>query len=108
MAAEMLEAKGKRVTIADARFAKPLDEDLIRHLATHHAQLITIEEGSIGGFGSFVLEFLSRDGLLDGGALKVRTMHLPDTFLDQDSPTKQYETACLDAKSIVKLAYDAL
>lgn len=65
MAAEMLEAKGASVTIADARFAKPLDEDLIRALAKNHETLVTIEEGSVGGFGSFVLEFLSREGLLD-------------------------------------------
>ena len=68
----------------------------------NHHTLITIEEGSIGGFGSYVLEFLSRDGLLDSGKLKVRTMHLPDTFQDQDSPAKQYETAKLTARDIVK------
>jgi 1-deoxy-D-xylulose-5-phosphate synthase len=101
-AAEMLEKDGKTVTVADARFAKPLDEDLIRALAQNHDTLITIEEGSIGGFGSFVLEFLSRDGLLDNGGLKVRTMHLPDVFQDQDAPAKQYEQAGLMAKDITK------
>ncbi|MEM6781137.1 MAG: 1-deoxy-D-xylulose-5-phosphate synthase [Pseudomonadota bacterium] len=102
IAAKLLEAKGKTITIADARFAKPLDEKLIRQLATNHATLLTIEEGAIGGFGSFVLEFLSQDGLLDNGNLKVRTMHLPDVFQDHDSPAQQYETAGLTAKDIVK------
>lgn len=100
-AATMLETKNISVTVADARFAKPLDEDLIRSLAHNHKALITIEEGSIGGFGSFVLEFLARDGLLDDG-LKIRTMHLPDIFQDQDKPEKQYEEAGLDAKAIVE------
>ena len=101
-AAKELESNGKSVTVADARFAKPLDEELIRALAQNHGTLITIEEGAIGGFGSYVLEFLSRDGLLDNGNLKVRTMHLPDAFQDQDAPAKQYETARLTAKDIVK------
>ena len=100
-AANILEANGINLTVADARFAKPLDETLIRDLANNHKSLITIEEGSIGGFGSFVLEFLSRDGLLDRG-LKVRTMHLPDIFQDQNKPDLQYAEAGLDAKSIVK------
>ncbi len=103
-AAKLLEADGKTVTVADARFAKPLDEDLIRTLAQHHGTLITIEEGSVGGFGSYVLEFLARDGLLDGGNLKARTMHLPDLFQDQDAPDKQYEEAQLVAQDIVKKA----
>ncbi len=102
MAADMLAQKNTSVTVADARFAKPLDEDLIRRLAKNHAKLIIVEEGSIGGFGSFVLEFLVRDGLLDNGKLKVRTMHLPDTFQDHDAPDKQYEEAQLNAKHIVK------
>lgn len=100
-AATQLETRGLSVTIADARFAKPLDEELLRNLAKNHKALITIEEGSIGGFGSFVLEFLSRDGLLDKG-LKIRTMHLPDIFQDQDKPEKQYEEAGLDTKAIVE------
>ena len=100
-AANILEANGINLTVADARFAKPLDESLIRDLVNNHKALITIEEGSIGGFGSFVLEFLSRDGLLDRG-LKVRTMHLPDIFQDQNKPDLQYAEAGLDAKSIVK------
>ena len=92
-ATKQLEEIGHAVTIADARFAKPLDEALIRDLAKNHHTLITIEEGSIGGFGSHVLEFLSRDGLLDGGTLKFRTMHLPDIFQDHDDPAKQYQQA---------------
>lgn len=101
-AANLLEQKNISVTVADARFAKPLDEALIRKLATDHGSLITIEEGSIGGFGAFVLEFLSRDGLLDSGKLKVRTMHLPDIFQDQDKPDKQYDDAGLAARHIVE------
>lgn len=97
MAAEQIDA-----TVADARFAKPLDEALIRALCKNHKTLITIEEGSVGGFGSYVLEFLARDGLLDSGKLKVRTMHLPDIFQDQDKPEEQYKQAQLVAGDIVK------
>jgi 1-deoxy-D-xylulose-5-phosphate synthase len=100
-AAKILEDKGHSVTVADARFAKPLDEDMIRDLVNNHKQMIAIEEGSIGGFGSFVLEFLSRSDLL--GACRVRTMHLPDIFQDHDSPDKQYETAGLMAADIVRI-----
>ena len=95
-----LKKQGDIVTVADMRFAKPLDEDLIRQLATDHDTLITIEEGSIGGFGSFVLEFLSKEDLL--GECRVKTMHLPDTFQDQDSPAKQYEAAGLTAAHILR------
>ncbi len=98
-AAKQLEAKGHSVTVADARFAKPLDEALIRSLAQNHAQMITIEEGSIGGFGSFVLEFLNRENLL--GTCRVQTMHLPDHFQDQDTPDKQYDDAGLVVGEIV-------
>ena len=109
-AAKDLETQNKTVTVADARFAKPLDEDLIRTLAQNHDTLITIEEGSIGGFGSYILEFLARDGLLDsknnGGALKIRPMHLPDTFQDQNAPAKQYEQAGLMAADITKTIFD--
>jgi len=101
-AAEMLEAKGKSVTIADARFAKPLDEELISLLASQHSQLITIEEGSRGGFGSMVLEYLANNDLMSG--LNVRTLTLPDSFLDHDSPEAQYAKAGLDAAGIVKAA----
>ena len=100
-AAEFLSKKNVSVTVADARFAKPLDENLIRNLAKNHRAVVTIEEGSIGGFGSFVLEFLSKDGLLDNG-LKIRTMHLPDYFQDHDKPSTQYAEANLDTKAIVE------
>lgn len=100
-AAEILKDKNINITVADARFAKPLDNELIIELADNHDALITIEEGSIGGFGSFVLEFLSAEGSLDNG-LKVRTMHLPDIFQDQDNPDKQYAQAGLDADAIVE------
>ncbi|MEE8371964.1 MAG: 1-deoxy-D-xylulose-5-phosphate synthase, partial [Sphingomonadales bacterium] len=106
-AAEELGAMGLSTTVADARFAKPLDEDLIRRLAREHEVLLTIEEGSIGGFGSFVLGFLARDGLLDRG-LKIRPMFLPDEFVPHGDPTKQYEYAGLMSADIVKTAVQAL
>ncbi len=106
-AAAELAARGLSTTLADARFAKPLDEDLVRRLALEHEVLITIEEGSVGGFGSFVLQFLATAGLLDGG-LKIRPMVLPDVYLDHDSPAKQYETAGLTAQQIVRTALQAL
>ena len=96
----MLEAKGRSVTVADARFAKPLDEALIKKLAANHTTLITIEEGSRGGFGAFVLEFLANNDLMQN--LRVRTLTLPDRFQDHDTPEKQYEDAGLVAKDIVK------
>ncbi|MDA9180882.1 1-deoxy-D-xylulose-5-phosphate synthase [Pelagibacteraceae bacterium] len=98
-AAEKLLNKGIDCTIVDARFAKPLDEKLIMELATNHEVLITIEEGSIGGFGSHVMQLLSDRGVFDRG-LKFRSMILPDIFIDQDSPEKMYEAAGLDSKSI--------
>lgn len=94
-------------TLADARFAKPLDTNLIQSLAKEHEILITIEEGSRGGFGAFVLEFLSSNGLLDNG-LKVRTMTLPDYFQDQDEPHKQYDEAKLNAVHIVDMVRSIL
>lgn len=106
-AAEELAAHGLSTTVADARFAKPLDEDLIRRLAREHEVLITIEEGAVGGFGSHVLQFLSSDGLLDNG-VKVRSMMLPDFFVNHDSPAKQYETAALTSSSVVSTALTAL
>jgi len=106
-AAEDLSARGLSATVADARFAKPLDSDLVLSLASDHELLITIEEGSVGGFGSHVLDLLARSGALDGG-LKVRTMTLPDRFLDHDKPEKQYADAGLDAKGIVAEALHAL
>jgi len=106
-AADMLEAQGLSTTVADARFAKPLDTDLITRLARAHEVLITIEEGAMGGFGSFTLEFLARSGLLDKG-LKIRNMTLPDIFIDQDSPYQMYEAAGLNAKHIARTAIEAL
>ena len=106
-AADQLAAMGLSTTVADARFAKPLDAALIHRLAREHEVLITIEEGSVGGFGSFVLQELATAGLLDGG-LKVRPMVLPDTFIDHDKPEKMYALAGLDAAGIVVKALDAL
>jgi 1-deoxy-D-xylulose-5-phosphate synthase len=106
-AAEKLSAYGLSATVADARFAKPLDHDLIRRLAREHEVLITMEEGAIGGFASHVMQFLALEGLLDSG-LKIRPMTLPDFFIDQDSPERMYETAGLDTKSIVAAALNAL
>ncbi|MFN7746969.1 MAG: 1-deoxy-D-xylulose-5-phosphate synthase [Hyphomonadaceae bacterium] len=107
MAAEQLAALGLPTTVADARFAKPLDHDLIRQLARHHEVLITIEEGAVGGFGAFVLHFLAGDGLLDRG-LKVRTLTLPDLFQEHDKPELQYRLAGLDAEGIVQTVLQAL
>jgi 1-deoxy-D-xylulose-5-phosphate synthase len=106
-AAEQLTALGLSTTVADARFAKPIDEDMVRRLAANHEVLITIEEGSIGGFASHVLQFLATEGLLDRG-LKVRPMVLPDTFIDHDKPEKMYERAGLSAAGIVATALSAL
>src|SRR5439155_13569772 len=92
---------------ADARFAKPLDIDLVNRLVREHEVVITIEEGAIGGFGSFVLHHLAMSGQLDHG-LKIRTMILPDVFLEHDSPNAQYDTAGLNAKHIVATALGAL
>jgi 1-deoxy-D-xylulose-5-phosphate synthase len=106
-AASELEARGLSATVADARFAKPLDRDLVLRLARGHEILITIEEGSIGGFGSHVLQTLIRSSKLDNG-LKVRTMTLPDRFIDQDKPDVMYAKAGLDAAGIVTEALQAL
>ncbi|QRG04934.1 1-deoxy-D-xylulose-5-phosphate synthase [Xanthobacter dioxanivorans] len=100
-AAERLEAAGFAVSVADARFAKPLDRDLVLQLATGHAALVSVEEGSVGGFGSHVLQLLTDEGVLDRGAVKVRTMVLPDTYIDQDSQARQLAEAGLDADAIV-------
>ena len=107
VAAEDLEARGLSTTVADARFAKPLDEELVLRLARDHKVLITIEEGSIGGFGSQVLQLLAEQGALDKG-LKVRAMVLPDVFLDHDKPEKMYARAGLDAPGIVEKVFEAL
>ncbi|NQU69262.1 MAG: 1-deoxy-D-xylulose-5-phosphate synthase, partial [Rhodospirillales bacterium] len=106
-AAEELNAMGLSTSVADARFAKPLDEDLISRLAREHEVLITVEEGAVGGFSSLVLNFLAVNGLLDKG-LKVRPMTLPDRFIDQDKPAAQYEEVELNAPHIVACAMSAL
>ena len=106
-AADELAAHGLSTTIADARFMKPLDVDLVLKLARDHEVLLTIEEGSIGGFGSHVMQTLSDNGMLDGG-LRMRAMILPDEFIDHDSPTAMYAHAGLDAKGIVAKVFDAL
>jgi 1-deoxy-D-xylulose-5-phosphate synthase len=106
-AAEELSSFGLSTTVADARFAKPLDTDLLLRLAREHEVLITIEEGSIGGFGSYVLQALAENGALDGG-VKVRTMVLPDVFLDHDTPAAMYARAGLDVHGIVKKVFEAL
>ena len=102
-----LKKKGINITIADARFAKPLDENLIWQLATDHESIITIEEGSIGGFGSHVAKFLSEKNLLDKG-LKFRSMILPDKFIDQDKPDLMYKIAGLDSQAIENKVMDLL
>jgi 1-deoxy-D-xylulose-5-phosphate synthase len=107
LAAEKLSGYGLSATVADARFAKPLDQDLIRRLARHHEVLITIEEGAAGGFGAHVMQFLAWEGLLERG-LKIRPMVLPDIFMDQDTPERMYERAGLDAGAIVTTALNAL
>jgi 1-deoxy-D-xylulose-5-phosphate synthase len=106
-AADELAAYGLSATVADARFAKPLDVDLVLRLAREHEVLVTIEEGAIGGFGSFVLHDLAEAGMLDRG-LKVRSMVLPDIFQDQDSPAAMYAKAGLDAKAIVSKVFEAI
>ncbi len=107
-AADDLAARGLPATVADARFAKPIDTDLVRKLARDHAVLLTVEEGSIGGFGAQVMQFLSDEGLLDSGALKFRALVLPDVYLEQDKPERMYAQAGLDAKGIVAKALEAL
>ena len=106
-AAEDLAARGVRCTVADARFAKPLDTDLIAQLVRHHGALVTVEQGAQGGFGAHVLHHLAAQGLLDAG-LRVRTMTLPDRFIDQASPARMYEQAGLTAADIAATALRAL
>jgi len=106
-AADELATRGLSTTVADARFLKPLDEDLVRRLALEHEVLVTIEDASIGGFGSHVLHCLAHAGILDHG-LKVRTMMLPDIFIDHDKPELQYDVAGLNARHIVATALQAL
>ena len=106
-AADTLAARGLSTTVADARFVKPLDQDLVRRLAREHEVLITIEEGAVGGFAAAVFQFLAMEGLLDNG-LKVRPMILPDRFILHDKPELQYEDAGLNARHIVATALTAL
>ena len=106
-AADELGARGLPTTVADARFCKPLDEDLIRRLARDHEVLITIEEGAIGGFAAHVMQFMAKAGLFDRGC-KFRPMILPDIFIDHDAPQKQYDIAGLNAPQIVETALIAL
>lgn len=107
LAAEDLDASGLSTTVADARFAKPLDQDLIRRLASEHEMLITVEEGAVGGFGSHVSHFLSHEGLLDGG-LKFRPLVMPDIYMDQASPDAMYMQAKLDRAGILDVVFKAL
>jgi 1-deoxy-D-xylulose-5-phosphate synthase len=106
-AADRLEAQGLSTTVADLRFAKPLDEALIRRLLTSHEVAVTVEEGAAGGFGAHVLTFASDQGLIDAG-LKLRTLRLPDRFQDHDKPEKQYADAGLDADGIIAAVLGAL
>jgi 1-deoxy-D-xylulose-5-phosphate synthase len=106
-AADLLAARGLSATVADARFAKPLDIDLILRLAREHEAVVTVEEGAMGGFGAFVLQALAEHGALDRG-LKIRTLMLPDVFQDQDKPDVMYAQAGLDADGIVAGALSAL
>ena len=107
LANEILIKKGIKITIVDARFAKPLDENLIWQVATDHEAIITIEEGSIGGFGSHVSQFLSEKNLLDNN-LKFRSMILPDKFIDHNKPELMYKEAGLDAEAIVSKVFDII
>src|SRR5690606_24183155 len=102
-----LDAAGLSTTVADARFAKPLDEDLVLQLAREHEVLVTVEEGSIGGFGAHVLHFLAHHGALDNG-LKVRPLVMPDIFMDHAKPEVMNAKAGLDAAGIIKTVFAAL
>ena len=106
-AAEALRARGISPTIADARFAKPLDREMILTLAAEHEALITVEEGAVGGFGSHVAQLLSDEGVFDEG-LRFRSMVLPDIFIDQASPADMYETAGMNAAQIEAKVLDVL
>jgi 1-deoxy-D-xylulose-5-phosphate synthase len=106
-AAEALAARGLAPTVADARFAKPLDRDLIMNLSRHHEALITVEEGAVGGFGSHVAQLLADEGVFDHG-LRFRSMVLPDIFIDQASPEAMYRVAGMDAGQIEAKVLDVL
>jgi 1-deoxy-D-xylulose-5-phosphate synthase len=105
-AADLLAAQGISTTVADARFAKPLDDQMILKLARHHELLLTIEEGAIGGFGAHVLQFLAESGALEQSGFKVRSMILPDVFIDHDTSPAMYAKAGLDASGIVAKVFD--
>ena len=105
-AADILAEKNIAATVADARFAKPIDEELIRSLLSNHELLITVEEGAIGGFGSQVLDFAANNNLLDCGC-KILTLHLPDIFIEQNNPQAMYDIAGLNAPQIVERVLDA-
>ena len=106
-AKEILSKKGINITIVDARFVKPLDEKLILEVASNHEVLITIEEGSVGGFGSHVSQLLADRGVFDNG-LRFRSMILPDSFIDQDTPSKMYDQAGLNSNDIVNKIEETL
>ncbi len=106
-AADELATRGLSVTVADARFAKPLDTELVERLARGHEVLITVEEGCVGGFGSFVMQHLAEAGLLDG-SVRMRSMVLPDAWIDHDKPERMYARAGLDARAIVAKVMEAM
>jgi 1-deoxy-D-xylulose-5-phosphate synthase len=106
-AADQLDAMGLSATVADLRFAKPLDSELIRRLLTTHEVAVTVEEAAVGGLGAHVLTLASDEGLVDAG-LKIRTMRLPDAFQEHDKPEKQYDEARLNAPHIVETVLKAL
>ena len=106
-AADDLAARGVEVTVADARFAKPLDHDMIGQLARNHGVLLTLEVGAVGGFAAHVLGHLATSGLLDAG-LKVRPLYLPDRFVEHDTPEMQYRNVGLDSDHVVAAALEAL
>jgi 1-deoxy-D-xylulose-5-phosphate synthase len=106
-AADELAARGISVTVADARFAKPLDTDLLDRLARGHELLLTVEEGAIGGFAAHIMTHLAQNGLLESG-LKFRPLMLPDVFIDQDTPQRMYDVAGLNAPQIVTAVLRAL
>jgi 1-deoxy-D-xylulose-5-phosphate synthase len=106
-AAEELDARGLSTTVADARFMKPLDEELVLRLARGHEVLITVEEGTIGGFGSHVVQLLAERGCLDDG-LAFRSLVLPDTFIDHDKPERMYARAGLDSQAIIAKVFEVL
>jgi 1-deoxy-D-xylulose-5-phosphate synthase len=107
-AAEQLERRGISTTVVDPRFAKPLDRDLLVRVAREHRLVLTVEEGAVGGFGSAVQQLLLEEGVLDDGAVKLRSLVLPDRFMDQGTPAGMYVAAGLDAKAILARVLDLL